>query len=47
MVGSLYAKETQPDSRQSQIQVLDSDSQVWGLDTKVGTGGERVIPSKW
>ena len=47
LVGSLYAKETQPDSCQSQIQVLDSDSQVWGPDTKVGTGSERVRPSKW
>ena len=47
LVGSLYAKEMQPDSCQSQIQVLDSDSQVWGLDTEIGTGGERVGPSKW
>ena len=30
-----------------QIQVLDSDSQVWGSDTDFGTGGERVGPSKW
>ena len=47
LVGSLYAKETQPDSCQSQIQVLDSNSQVWGPDTEIGTGGERVRPSKW
>ena len=47
LVGSLYTKETQPDSCQSQIQVLDSNSQVWGPDTEVGTVGERVRPSKW
>ena len=47
LVGSLYAKETQLDSCQSQFQVLDSNSQVWGPDTEVGTGGERVRPSKW
>ena len=47
LVGSLYTKEMQPDSCQSQIQVLDSDSQVWGSDTDFGTGGERVEPSKW
>ena len=33
--------------KKSQIQVLDSNSQVWGPDTKIGTGGERVRPSKW
>ena len=47
LVGSLYTKEMQLDSFQSQIQVLDSNSQVWGPDTKIGTGGERVRPSKW
>ena len=47
LVGSLYAKETQLDSCHSQIQVLDLNSQVWGPDTKILTGGERVGPSKW
>ena len=46
-MGSVYAKETQPYSCQSQIQVLDLDSQVRGLDTEIGTGGERVGPLKW
>ena len=27
--------------------LLDSDSQVWGPDTEIGTGGKRVGPSKW
>ena len=46
LVGSLYAKNTQPDSCQSQIQVLDLNSQVWGPDTEIGTGGKIVGPSK-
>ena len=46
LVGSLYAKVTQLDSCQSQIQELDSNSQFLGLDTEIGTGGERVRPSK-
>ena len=29
------------------IQVLDLDSQVWGPDTDIATGGETVGPSKW
>ena len=37
----------QPDSCQSQIQVLDSNSRVWGPDTEVGTGGQRIRSSKW